>query len=242
MVLLHGVGLRAEAWEPMLPHLEKRFALSVLDMPGHGESRPFDQQPVLGDYTREIAKAIDSPSVIVGHSMGALIAADLAIRHPGLVSGVVPLNAVFRRSDEARRAVARRAKDIVENGNGDPTETLTRWFGKTPEGSDKAANTSCQQWLTKVDPKGYAHAYSVFAREDGPSDTALAALHCPALFITGSEEPNSTPDMSRRLADRVPDGRAEIISGARHMMPMTHAEKVCGLLIDWHRVRGFDHG
>ena len=42
----------------------------------------------------------------------------------------------------------------------------------------------------------------------------------PALAITGAEDPGSTPEMTRRLADALPDCRAVVVPGARHMLPV----------------------
>ena len=54
----------------------------------------------------------------------------------------------------------------------------------------------------------------------------LARLSCPALFMTGAKEPNSTPEMSQAMARIAPHGRAVIVEGAAHMLPMTHAVPV----------------
>ena len=67
---------------------------------------------------------------------------------------------------------------------------------------------------------------AIVARDDTRINEALEKLACPALFITGSQEPNSTPDMSLKMAEITPNGRALIIDGAAHMMPMTHASQV----------------
>ncbi|WP_312858733.1 alpha/beta fold hydrolase [Rhizobium sp. G21] len=41
LVLIHGVGMRLEAWTPQIEALSKRFEVIAVDLPGHGESRPF---------------------------------------------------------------------------------------------------------------------------------------------------------------------------------------------------------
>ncbi len=245
LMLVHGVGLRAEAWFPMIPFLQTRFSLTVIDLPGHGASPLFRKKPQLVDYTNTLAdvlKKIGAPAVVVGHSMGALITMDLAIRYPELVSTIVPLNAIYRRSQEAKAAVVKRASEIRSKGLSDPSPTLERWFGDRPEGELKMANDACRQWLTTVDAAGYAQAYSVFASEDGPSGDDLASIHCPALFMTGSKEPNSTPEMSLALARGVARGKAVVIDGARHMMPMTHAGIVSEHLASFIQFPEFPHG
>ena len=77
---------------------------------------------------------------------GAMIALDLAVRHPHLVKGVAALNAIYRRSPKAAEAVRRRATELSATGDSDPEATLTRWFGDrdTPE------RRACREWLTGV--------------------------------------------------------------------------------------------
>jgi pimeloyl-ACP methyl ester carboxylesterase len=159
-----------------------------------------------------------------------MIALDLAARNPQLCLGVVALNAIFRRPAQAAAAVRERAAELTADAPADPGPTIRRWFGSEVSSAEA---TACRRWLLGVDPAAYRAAYNVFAREDGPSIDALRALRCPALFATGSKEPNSTPEMSRRMAAYSRDGDALIIDGAAHMMPMTHAKPVNGALADF---------
>lgn len=115
VLLIHGVGLRAEAWGAQIDALSATCRVIAVDMPGHGGSAPLPATP-----------------------------------------------------------------------------TLTRWFGAEAS----AQRTACETWLRSADPAGYRAAYRVFAHENGPSASDLAVLYCPALFLTGADEPNSTPAMS----------------------------------------------
>lgn len=226
LVLIHGVGLNADAWNAMLPALLDTHTVTLVDMPGHGDSKPLAKGAALSDYTCAIAEAIDAPSVIVGHSMGALIAMDLAIHHQHLVKAAVPLNAIFRRTLAASAAVKARVEKLQHDNVPDPSATLARWFGETPTGDLALAAENCRHWLTHVDPRGYETAYRAFAHADGPSDQDLESIRAPMFFMTGSDEPNSTPAMSEALANRVPHGRCAIIQAARHMMTLTHADEI----------------
>lgn len=226
LVLLHGVGLRAEAWAVQIESLSQNWSVIAPDLPGHGESPILLGQPVLRDYVDQVALAIGEPVCIAGHSMGAMIALDLAIRYPDKVRCVAALNAIYRRTVEAASAVQRRAAGLDGVHAADPSGPLARWFGDvtSPEA------LACEGWLTNVAPAGYKAAYNVFAREDGPADAGLTSLEPPALFATGTAEPNSTPAMSHAMAALVPDGRAIFLEGAAHMMPMTHPEAVNKML------------
>ena len=245
-VLIHGVGLRAESWGAMLAELAQQFDLIVPDLPGHGESRlPAEAQEAglaaYSDPMAELLEQVNGPSLVIGHSLGALIALDLAIKHPDRVSAVVPLNAIYRRSANAAAAVQARAAELAGNPHSDPSPTLERWFGSNPDGDMAEMAEHCRNWLTSVDPRGYHMAYHVFAHEDGPADAALAQLSRPALFITGADEPNSTPDMSLAMAALAPSGQSAVIDNARHMMPMTHAREVADLILTFHQKMGAGH-
>ncbi|WP_292461482.1 flavin reductase, partial [Mesorhizobium sp.] len=72
--------------------------------------------------------------------------------------------------------------------------------------------------LSEVDPEGYARTYRLFARADGDHAERLQTLAMPALFITGSEDKNSSPAMSAAMARLAPHGRCTVLAGQRHMM------------------------
>jgi len=226
LLLLHGVGLRAEAWAAQIEGLATDFEVIAADLPGHGGSTQLEGAPKLADFSDCLARLLDRPSIVVGHSMGAMIALDLAARFPGRVSGVAALNAIYRRTDVAKQAVRERADKLTGATAPDPAPTLTRWFGNTPSPEREA----CGSWLRTVDPLGYRTAYRIFAEEDGPADDSLESLAFPALFLTGGREPNSTPAMSRQMAQLAPQGRCQVLESATHMMPMTHAGVVTDVL------------
>lgn len=231
VLLIHGVGLRAEAWNRQIDALSPRFHTVAVDMPGHGGSALPDGTMTLSDFTDAIVAGLDGPALVIGHSMGAMIALDMAIRYPRQVRGVAAMNAIFNRCDVAAEAVKARAASLDGASKADPSGTLERWFGEAPSPERDA----CRAWLGAVTPAAYRMAYRVFAQEDGPSEDKLASLACPALFLTGSDEPNSTPDMSRAMAALAPKGRALIIENAAHMMPMTNASEVTAALFDFAR-------
>ena len=222
VVLLHGVGLRAEAWGAQIDDLAGDHGVVAFDMPGHGTAPRLNGVVTLEAYTDRLAAMLAGSAVIVGHSMGAMIALDLAVRYPALVRGVVAMNAIFQRTPEAAQAVQRRATELDGVHAADPSGAIARWFGQ----ADSAEARACRAWLMQVDPAGYRDAYTTFARADGPDPGDLQHMQAPALFLTGADDPNSTPAMSHAMARIAPRGRAAVVPGAAHMLPMTHAASV----------------
>ena len=231
LLFLHGVGLRAEAWAAQLDALAPLAQVVAPDMLGHGENTHQISSPTMSDFL-EISSAVlcslPQPAIVVGHSMGAMLALALAERHPDRIAKVVALNAIFERSDAAATAVRSRADDLDGKTQIDPSTTLNRWFGdtKSPE------RDACRSWLESVDPAAYKSAYTAFANSPIPNADTLRNLTCASIFMTGSEEPNSTPEMSTAMADIASDGHAIIVEGAAHMLPMTHPDRVNSLLLE----------
>ena len=222
LLLLHGVGLRAEAWGAQFD-LPARIVAP--DMPGHGESPWNHNKMALEDYVLvalDVLKGLEAPAIVVGHSMGAMLALELANRAPEWVKAVVALNTIFERSLPAQESVQGRAAELDGKSIPDQTPTLERWFGIDAS----AEREACATWLIDVNPAAYKYAYTAFATSQLPDRVGLSRLSCPALFMTGSEEPNSTPAMSETMASLAPKGRSIIVDGAAHMMPMTHPSEV----------------
>jgi len=232
VVLVHGVGLRAESFSPQIEFLKQSHNVYAIDLPGHGHSRGVDKATrALANYTATLKVFIDEvigePAVLVGHSMGAMIALDFASHNPDQCMGAASLNAIYRRSEKAATAVKQRAADLWQNPGGDVASApIARWFGEDPCGLEFEIAAACRDWLTQVDGCAYAAAYSVFANDTGLSDAELAKLQQPHLFLTGAEDENSTAEMSLAMAKMAPKGEAVIISGARHLAQLTHADKV----------------
>lgn len=234
LVLVHGVGLRLEAWAPQIESLAATHRVIAVDLPGHGASAPIDRGSGLSSFVDWLMGALDDLGLdsvnIAGHSMGAMIAGGCAVTVPGRVRRVALLNAVHRRDCAASSAVRARAAEIA-SGNIDPIAPLSRWFGN--ECVESEPYRLVKKWLASVDIKAYATAYGAFAEGDALYADRWPQVTCPALFLTGELDPNSTPQMSRDLAAAAPRGEARIVAGHRHMVNMTAPDQVTTALQHW---------
>ncbi len=234
LLLIHGVGMQSAAWGPQITELGKTHRVIAVDMPGHGGSSPIAPGSDLRDFVAWFHDVVQTlqvgPVSVAGHSMGALIAGGFAVDHPELTTRVCLLNAVFRRDETSRAAVIARA-DQIKEGKIDRETPLTRWFGESA--TDLAARNHVAGWLRAVQPDGYSTAYTAFAQGDATYAGQYSKITCPFVALTGGDDPNSTPAMSRAMVAGAADGHAIVIEGHRHMVSLTAPEVSNAHLADW---------
>ncbi|CAM2159632.1 alpha/beta fold hydrolase [Paraburkholderia tropica] len=234
LVLIHGVGMQAQAWYPQIEDLSRDFRVISVDMPGHGDSDALDANAGLQQFVAwaiEFIEALNAgPVNLAGHSMGSLIAAGVAVTRPDLVKRVAVLNGVYRRTQQARDAVLQRAAEL-RSGTIDIDTPLKRWFNA--DEAQRLAAQKVETWLKSVNIAGYATAYTAFARGDEVYADGWHTIACPALVLTGSDDPNSTPEMARQMAAAAHHGQAVVIDDERHMVNLTAPEAVNLALRAW---------
>lgn len=83
ILLLHGIGMSWEWWQPTIAELANMFTVCAIDLPGSGGSSPLIMPPLPEQYAALVEKSIEAfsqqPSIVVGHSLGGYVATQAAI-------------------------------------------------------------------------------------------------------------------------------------------------------------------
>lgn len=237
IVLLHGVGLDRTIWDAVSAELGRVLPESeviALDLPGHGAQPPLTHEVSLGDLAADVLDRMPAgPVHLVGFSVGALIAQHIAVHHPDRVLTLTCVNSVCDRNGQEAAAVAGRLETAGVDFALGAERAVDRWF---PDGTGipgaPALRDRTRRILLANDVPSYLHVYRVFATGDAELAPELHRITVPVLAVTGSEDPGSTPEMSYRIAERIPGTHVHIIQGARHMVPDTHPELLSALIAE----------
>jgi pimeloyl-ACP methyl ester carboxylesterase len=110
LLLIHGFSGRLQSWEPLIPYLTPPWHVVRYDLRGHGKSGRVAGEYHLLDYARDaiaLSQALfTEPAVLMGHSLGAMIAVAVAAQVPERVRGTVLLDPPFCLHDSPVSAMA----------------------------------------------------------------------------------------------------------------------------------------
>ncbi|GAA4914500.1 alpha/beta fold hydrolase [Streptomyces coeruleoprunus] len=198
VLLLHGLMGRAGHWATTARWLSERQRAVALDQRGHGHS----DKPSDGPYTREAyvadaAAAIEqlglAPVTLIGHSMGALTAWQLAAERPDLVRALV----ISDMRASALGAASQREWESWFRTWPVPFATLAdvrKWFGEDDPRVERP-NPARGEFFAEVmteSPDGWRPVFSpqqmLAARETWVHDAhwdTLAQVRCPTLVVRG---------------------------------------------------------
>lgn len=100
LLLVHGTGASTHSWRDLMPLLAREFSCTAVDLPGHAfTTMPHSGRLSLTGIASGLAAMLREsgvrPSVIVGHSAGAAIAARLCLQEQVAASSIVSLNGAF---------------------------------------------------------------------------------------------------------------------------------------------------
>ena len=222
LVLLHGIGNQSGAWVLQLDALAAQFHVIAWDAPGYGESAALQaQSPAADDYAGSLAALLDalevSRAVLVGSSLGALIAGAFAARWPERVAGLILLNpaAGYGAAEPAEREsklVARLARLETLGPAGMARE-------HSPGMLSAAATTQARSlaaWGTaRIRPDGYAQAARMLA--SGRLSEDAARYSGPVLVLAGSADSITPAAGCERIANAFPRGSFRLLQGAAHL-------------------------
>jgi pimeloyl-ACP methyl ester carboxylesterase len=224
LLLLHGLGADADVWEPLLPHVQDRWRWTAVDLPGHGGSDPLPRYS-FGALAAAVAPAVDrdAPVVVLGHSLGGVLALALASGWFGVtVTGAVALGSkVVWSEDELARA-----RGLAER----PAAAFATREEAVARALRVAGLTGLVQDTERLvvqDEDGWRLALDAAAFGVGEPHAAglLAAARCPVVLARGETDPMVSRE---QLAALVPD--PVDLAGAGHNAHVEDPAAVAALL------------
>lgn len=210
VVLLHGI-VSSRYLVPTARELARSCRVLAPDLPGFGRT-PATGSPLMADRVAAwMATSGLKSSTVAGHSVGAQVAADLAVRHPGLVSHVVLAGPTV---DQGARSVA---------------VQLGRWLANAPT-EPPAFNALATYEVAEIGPARMLRSFRL-ALDDAIEDK-LADIRCPVLLVRGESDRVAPQRWLVELRERRPGSSLAVIPGAAHTVVYSHPVELARLIRD----------
>lgn len=233
IAFIHGLGGSISSFAPLLHELSlndanhAEFTSVLFDLEGHGLSPTAATSKVtISSYAQDARDLLDTINVpqrrgitVIAHSLGCLVACQLASQAPGLISRLVligpppiplPLkeaDGCVQRATQARRDGMREvAMEVALSGVSDKTRA-----------GRPLSLVAVQMSLLSQDPEGYAKGCAAFAdAKHLELDLASLGADLRSLLIAGAEDKISTPGHVQRLAATMNGAATSVLPDVGH--------------------------
>jgi 3-oxoadipate enol-lactonase len=219
VVILHGYTQRIEGVKDLADSLSGSYRVIVLDERGFGESTKFGDPARYGDaFGDDVIALLDQLQIpkahLIGHSMGASIAADVALRYPTRVSSISLLAGPFYADSVA---LARKTAPYVASlKRGTGLTSFVKWL--VPGIPDSAAKDLNRQLLAANDS---AVLVAVLSGMGGLTVPAGAKLDSTIRVLIAVGDTDPLLPQSKALKTRWANARLLVLPGVNHFDVLT---------------------
>ena len=245
LVMMHGVTRRWQSFTPLLPSLMTRWQVFLIDARGHGRSERTDDGYRVADYVKDYVAFLQSrckePTILYGHSMGAMLAAAVAAAAPDLVSAAImedppfetmgkriretPLHGYYSQLQPFARSTSRTAsiaKHLAEIRITDNAGTVHR-LGDTRDATSIRFTARC---LKQLDPSVLDSIVSGEWLKGYDCHDIWQRIDCPSLLLQADGEAGGmlTDADADRLVEEAADCLLVKFPQTGHVIHWEHTE------------------
>lgn len=212
VVLVHGLALFPEWWEPLLPHIPEKYSVCIPELLGFGRSPGRGLQPdrfKIRLFSRQIAhlqRTLDIDSMILcGVSLGGWVSLDYALREPDRVKGLVLLGSAGADPDVREEDLQSLREVFDYNNAAEFTRLMNDYVFYKPRWLPAflgALAVKRSRW------NGHKHFLNHLTFDDWIGARALS-LQMPVAMVWGKEDKVFPVETGRKLAKALP--RAKLI-------------------------------
>ncbi|MCU0902952.1 MAG: alpha/beta fold hydrolase [Tabrizicola sp.] len=227
-LFLHGIGGGRNNWHSQLQAVGRTMRAAAMDLRGYGDSALGAGQSSVDDYCADILRVANRLGarrlVLVGLSYGSWIATSFAMRHPGMLAGLVLSGGCTGMSEAGpeEREAFRTAREVPLDAGQVPADFAPAVVKVLagPDASPEVLKTLFNS-MAAIPAVTYLDALRCFTNPAERFDFARLAM--PVLMMTGAHDRLASPAEIRAVAGRIgvasprPDVRFEVIPGAGHV-------------------------
>jgi pimeloyl-ACP methyl ester carboxylesterase len=210
LVCLHGIGSDARSFDALAACLPEAVRPLAWWAPGYGDSVPLPaDSPVAAHYADALARLADALGLdrfhLLGHSLGTLVAAAFAARHPGRVAGLILVSCAqgggVMPDAALPEAAAARLAELDRLGPEGFARARAPRLIHDPD-AHPALVAAVAEGMARIRQPGYGQAVRMLA--SGDLAAAVRGLTLPVTVVVGEADIVTPPAQSRAVWDALP--------------------------------------
>ncbi len=221
IVLLHGWASNGQIWQPLVDLLSPRFRVTVIDLPGYGSNQNCACSEDLSEIVDRLHACIPESSLVVGWSLGGLVALQLASRYPQQVNGLclIASNPCFVASNDWSTAMDPTLMSAFQSGLAtDAKATVQRFVALQCHGDSEAKPIRrvlrCIVQENQVDDAVLAQGLRLLERDQR---ALLGSLSLPVHFVLGEQDAIVPASLMEQLSGFGAHVSGEVWSDCAHL-------------------------
>jgi len=231
LVFINSLGTDLRLWDEVAAKFVDRYRLIHYDKRGHGLSDAPTGPYSIRDYAHDLAGLLDhlkvETGILVGISVGGMIAMDYTLQYPERVKALVLCDTAPRIG--AVESWNDRIQVVRQQGLAALAETLTgRWFAPVFASRHPAKYRGYLNMLARMPLEGYVATCA--ALRDADLREQAKAITAPSLVLCGSEDASTPPSLVLQFAVSLPNAHFEIIEEAAHLPCVEQPEAVAAAM------------
>ncbi|MCC5948472.1 MAG: alpha/beta fold hydrolase [Nitriliruptoraceae bacterium] len=234
VVFVHGLGGSSNVWHGVIEAMKQHHHCIAIDLRGHGRSQGRGRFSI-EQWAKDVHKLIrhlELPAVtLVGHSLGTLIAQQLAVEAPDAVDELVLVGGISYFQPPTADAYRERA-DLVEREGMDVL--VDAWLEGAVSPQSHATKSGMVGLLREVflrnEPQNYAKSCRALA--DTPK-IRRDEIGQPTLVITGAHDRSTPLAMTQELTASIPVTHATVIPDVGHWSPLESPGAVAAAILQF---------
>lgn len=220
-VFLHGISSGADSWLKQIDYLSNSASVLAWNAPGYGKSAQIEKAvPNALDYSKRLLALLESRGIkrinIIGHSLGALIAAGFTSEHPAMVDKLVLVNPAqgygeFNQSKQDEVAELR-PKLLKELGG---AEMARQRSGALLFNASDEKVKLLEKVMEQITTQGFEKSSQLLAHDN--IHHYLTKIDKPVDLIYGTEDSITTPKIMLEIEGRHENISLHALDAASHL-------------------------
>ncbi len=220
LLCIHGLGGSSNTWTPVLDAFTS-FQVIRFDLPGSARSALGNTPLSIELYVQTVEQVLEALNVdkvhVVAHSMGTIVAAHFAAKHPERINSLAMFGPLLAPPDAGRAGIQARAEMARDGGLAALQEIADAIVKSATSQQTKdeqpAVLALVREAIMRQTPEGYSQSCAALAKAQ-PAE--VERIKAPVLLVTGDQDGVAPAWSVEEYSDLLEDARMVVFEGCGH--------------------------